>query len=180
MKLLLFGQIGSGKSHVGALLAQEFGFHYHDADTDLPGEIVDAIRRHAPLTDDMRDQFAERIATRLEALSASHSNFVVAQALFKDRQRSLLLARCPSLHLVWVRSTPVLIAARLKERTGHIASAYYADVVNPVFEAPTVPHLILDNLGDSEQLRLALIELLATANRTAKDPVCRSRCSSFQ
>ena len=170
MKLLLFGQIGSGKSHVGALLSREFGFHYHDADQDLPDEIAKAIRRHEPLTDTMRDLFADRIIARIDLLSTLYPNFVVAQALFKDRQRRRLLAAFPWLRLVWVRSTPELIATRLQERTGHLASAYYASVVNPAFEPPGLPHLALDNLSNPDRLRLDLAGLLVSAEKAPSVP----------
>lgn len=163
MKLLLFGQIGSGKSHIGELLARDFGLHYHDADTDLPPEIAAAIRRHEPLTDAMRDAFVARIAVRIAALSVTHLNFVVAQALFKDRHRALLQTVFPDLQLIWVRTTPDLIAARLDERAGHLATAYYAEIVNPAFEPPTVPHLTLDNLADPARLHLDLTRLLNQA-----------------
>lgn len=165
MKLLLFGQIGSGKSHVGALLGREFGLHYHDADADLPPGMVAAIRRHEPLTDSMRDHFADRMIARIAALSADHPRFVVAQALFKDRQRARLLTAFPDLRLVWVRSTPALIAARLRQRTGHLASVYYAATVNPAFEPPSVPHLVLENLADTQRLRLDLARLLSGIGR---------------
>ena len=52
---------------------------------------------------------------------------------------------------------------------GHLASAYYADIVNPAFEAPTVPHLALDNFGNPDPLRPAQIELFATADNTAEN-----------
>ncbi len=169
MKLLLFGQIGSGKSHIGELLARDFGLHYHDADTDLPTDIAAAIRRHEPFTEAMRDAFVDRIATRISALSATHLNFVVAQALFKDRHRALLQTAFPDLQLIWVRSTPDLIAARLNERAGHLATAYYAEIVNPAFEPPTVPHFAIDNLADPARLHLDLTLLLnqTTAYATA-------------
>lgn len=47
----------------------------------------------------MRDAFSDRI---------------IAQALFKNRQRERLLAAFPDLYLVWVRSTPALTAVMRK------------------------------------------------------------------
>ena len=167
MKLLLFGQIGSGKSHIGELLARDFGLHYHDADDDLPPEIAEAIRRHEPFTDAMRDAFADRIIARIALLSEVHPRFVVAQALFKDHQRARLLAAFPDLRLVWVHSTPALISARLEERAGHIASAYYASIVNPAFEPPSVPHLTLENLADAVRLHRDMTKLLSESNRVS-------------
>lgn len=162
MKLLLFGQIGSGKSYIGELLAREFGLHYHDADRDLPADALEAIRRHEPFTEGMREQFLDRIIARIDELSTMHPRFVIAQALFKNRQRARLREAFPSLQLVWVRSSPEQIEERLRARTGHIASSYYANTVNPGFEPPIVPHLVLDNVADAEGLRLNLVRLLAS------------------
>ena len=47
----------------------------------------------------MRDAFSDRI---------------IAQALFKSRQRERLLAAFRDLYLVWVRSTPALTAVMRK------------------------------------------------------------------
>lgn len=162
MELLLFGPIGSGKSYIGELLAQEFGLHYHDADHDLPADALEAIVRHEPFTEAMREQFLERVIARIRVLANAHPHFVVAQALFRNRQRARLLDTFPSLQLVWVRSSPEQIAERLRARTGHLASSYYATTVNPSFEPPTVPHLALDNVPDPDGLRFNLVRLLAS------------------
>lgn len=160
MKLLLFGEIGSGKSFIGDLLAREFGLHYHDADTDLPPEIAGAIRRHEPLTDAMRDAFVDRIEARIAVLSSAHSRFVIAQALFRNRHRARLLAAFPGLTFVWVQSPSAQIERRLQMRTGHLATTYYASLVNPFFEAPTVPHHVITNEDDLDQLREQLVRLV--------------------
>lgn len=170
MKLLLFGQIGSGKSYIGDLLARQFGLHHHEADHDLPADMVNALRRHEPFTDAMRDDFAERIRARIASLARTHHRLVVSQALFKERHRTRLQTAFPDLQLVWVRSSPALIAERLRERTGHLASAYYAEVVNPGFEPPVGPHLVLDNLADPARLQLDLTRLLATLDEAARTP----------
>ena len=174
LHLLLFGQIGSGKSHVGELLAREFELHHHDADQDLPPAIAAAIRRHEPFTEAMRDDFVGRIQARIASLVRDHPRFVVSQALFKERNRNRLHIAFPDLRFVWVRSTPELIAARLKERTGHVASAYYAQTVNPAFEPPALPHRVLDNLADPARLRLDLACLLAEATTSAESPALTS------
>jgi gluconate kinase len=168
LHLLLFGQIGSGKSHLGELLARECGFHHHDADQDLPPAIVAAIRRHEPFTEAMRDDFVSRIHDRVAWLTREHPRFVVSQALFKERHRARLHIAFPDLHFVWVRSTPELIAARLETRVGYLASAYYAQTVNPSFEPPALPHLVVDNVTDPARLQLDLVRLLTAAPKLAR------------
>ncbi len=162
MKLLLFGQIGSGKSFVGETLQREFSLFYHDADSDLPASMIEAVRNHQPISEAMRDEFTGVIIARIRDLALHHESFCVAQALFKNRHRARILAEIPDVVPVWIRSTPELIRARLHERTGHLASAYYAKAINPGFEEPLMPHSVIDNLGDRaallEQLRQLLID----------------------
>ena len=160
MKLFLFGQIGSGKSHVGHLLGERFNLHFHDADDDLPTSIRIAVKNHLPISDTMRDEFTEIIVSRIRSLSTRHENLCVAQALFKNKHREKLLCALPDIRMVWVRSHPDLIARRLERRTDHLATAYYATVVNPKFEVPTIPHESVENTEDGCLLDHRLAELI--------------------
>lgn len=160
MKLLLFGKIGSGKSYVGELCQREFGMAYHDADLDLPEVMRKAIRNHQSITEDMRDDFVERIIERIHALSQQHEQFCIAQALFKNRHRLRILEAFPDVQMVWVRSTEALINERLEERTGHVASLYYAQMVNPNFEEPAHRHLTIENTGDDPWLCGQMLSIL--------------------
>ncbi len=160
MKLFLFGQVGSGKSHIGRLLGARFGIHFHDGDDDLPACIRVAVKDHLPITDAMRDEFTDIIIARIRSLSSQHDNLCVAQALFKNAHRQKLLRAVPDVHMVWVRSTPDMIANRLARRTGHLATGYYAAIVNPGFESPTVPHRVFENCDDPSLLDRRLRELI--------------------
>ena len=169
MKLLLFGKIGSGKSFVGELLQRDHGIPYHDADLDLPESMKEVIRRHEPITEEMRDAFVDRIVARMRSLSHEHADFCVAQALFKNRHRERILAAFPDLTMVWVQSTDEFVEARLRERTSHLASRYYAQQVNPQFEAPTHAHEVIENSANLAFLHSQLDSLL-TAIRRAHPP----------
>jgi sugar-phosphatase len=174
MKLLLFGKIGSGKSFIGELLQREFGITYHDADLDLPESVKEAIRMHEPINGEMRDAFVERIIERIRLLSLEHRQFCVAQALFKNRHRMRILEELPDFKLVWVRSADELMDAPLHERAGHLASQYYAQMVNPQFEEPTHPHLVVENSSDIELLRRQIVSLLTSASPGAQVPTFKA------
>lgn len=160
MKILLFGKIGSGKSFVGEFIEREYGLPYYDADQDLPRAIVEAIRAHRPISEQMREGVTEKIIERIHLLQNEHQEFCVAQALFKNRQRVRLLEEFPDLRFVWVRSEPPQMDVRLRERTGHVASHYYADTVNPQFEPPSMAHWILENVADPSELHVRVANLL--------------------
>lgn len=161
MNLFLFGQAGSGKSYVGTLLQRRFGFHFHDADWDLPPALHAAVASHQPITEDMRYEFTEAIVQRIVRLRQEHQRFVVAQALFKNRHRERLRQAFPDLHFVWIRAPRSLLLERLRKRVGHLASSYYADLINPGFEEPTLPHSVIENISDPRQLESDLAALCA-------------------
>ena len=161
MKIMLFGQIGSGKTHIGSLLNSRFRIHFHDADADLPPRIREAIQKQEPICDAMRDEFTEAIISRIQALEATHEHFCVAQALFKNRHRERVREAIPRLDFVWVKSTPTLISERLQQRTGHLATAYYGEIINPQFELPTIPHRVIENAGEDSLLESRISYVLA-------------------
>lgn len=171
---MLFGKIGSGKSYVGELFQREFGLPYHDADQDLPAIMREAIRNHQAITEEMRDDFVKSIIERIRQLSQEHQHFCIAQALFKNRHRLQILSAFPELQMVWVRSDESLINPRLENRIGHLASLYYAQMVNPNFEEPSHGHLVIDNTGDDSPLFHQMRSLLSSDSAVAMGNLLQS------
>jgi gluconokinase len=86
----IFGQIGAGKSSLGAAAARALGVHFHEGDQDLPESLVAAIRERRPFTDALRDEFADVLGNRIDQLKRDHERFILAQGLFYNRQRHRL------------------------------------------------------------------------------------------
>jgi hypothetical protein len=55
----------------------------------------------------------------------------------------------------------MLISERLQQRTGHLATAYYGEIINPQFELPTIPHQVIENAGDDSLLESRISHVLA-------------------
>ena len=86
--IYLFGLPGTGKSHVGRLLASRFGFRFADADDWLPDEMLQTLREGRAFTPDQRDGFYELVLQRVaEILQGGCTRLVVAQATFKNQHR---------------------------------------------------------------------------------------------
>jgi gluconokinase len=147
----LFGQIGAGKSSLGAAAARRWNVPFHEGDQDLPPSVLAAIRERRPFTDALRDEFAAVLADRIEELGRAHPQFILAQGLFYNRQRRALLARHPGLRFVWVRARPEVIEGRVSQRNHPLADLSYARLANPYFEVPDFPHLVLDNDGTEQE-----------------------------
>jgi gluconate kinase len=153
----LFGKAGSGKSHIGEA-SRAYGFHFHDADADLPEDFRRAMERGGGVTEEMREALLASIVGTIGRLAAAHRDVCISQALVRDRLRSRILQAVPSVEYVWVDAPEDVLRARLESRPAHVASKTYAQTVNSLFEAPTVPHQTFVNDGDAarfeEQMRV--------------------------
>ena len=151
---IFFGQSGAGKTFVMRACAEEFGFEPYDGDRDLTPEMQRALREHRIFTPQMRAQFStvlsRGIRERWLALAQSQSEragLAVSQGLFKAHDRAQLQGDFPEARLVWVRAPEDCIEARLRQRTGHVASSAYARLVNGGFEPPALNDNVLENDG---------------------------------
>jgi gluconokinase len=160
--IVLFGLPGAGKSHVGGLLRDEFGFHFHEADDDIPAEYRARVAAGEVVPDALRDDYHHALLDRLAALSAAYPRLAVAAPLLRDKHRRWIVERFPEVALVRVTCAPEVWEARLAARPAHAISLDYARRVRALDEPPTVPHLVLDNSSaGSAALRQALRALLA-------------------
>ena len=152
----LFGKAGSGKTHIGEA-SRAYGFHFHDADQDLPPAFRHAMERGGGVTEAMREEFLSGLVGTIERLAAAYPDVCVSQALVRDRLRIRVLEAVPAVQYVWVDAPEEVLAARLESRPDHIARAPYARMVNSLFELPTVPHAKFIKDGDAarfaEQMR---------------------------
>jgi carbohydrate kinase (thermoresistant glucokinase family) len=144
----LFGKAGSGKSHIGRLASERYGFHFHDADEDLPERFRKAIERQEKVTDEVRGEYFENIIATIRRLTLAHARVCVCQALIRNKYREMILEAVPSVQFVWVEASDELVASRLKRRAGHLAPRPYAEFVNRIFEPPTVAHVRFENGDD--------------------------------
>ena len=105
------GVAGSGKSTVGALLAERLGVQYLDADEFHPPQNVAKMSAGIPLEDADRWPWLARLNAELK----QRSRAVLACSALKESYRARLGdgLRCRYVHL---RGSPELIGARLAAR----------------------------------------------------------------
>src|SRR5688572_32531809 len=131
------------------MASRSYGFHFHDADRDLPDAFRKAMERGGGVTEEMREEFTAILIATIERLASTHRDVCISQALVRNRMRERILQAVPSVGLVWVDAPDDVISARLESRPDHIASKPYARTVNSPFELPTVPHEKFVNDNDS-------------------------------
>lgn len=153
---LLFGKAGSGKSYVGRLASLTYGFHFHDADEDLPERFRRAIENQEKVTEEVREEYIDAVIATTRRLMRSYKDICVSQALVRDKYRRKILEAIPSVEFVWVDAPEELIMSRLETRVGHIAGRGYGVMVNRIFEMPTVAHVKFENGNDPTQFEAQL------------------------
>jgi gluconate kinase len=173
MLVYLFGLPAAGKNYVGELLAEAFGFFFHDADCDLTADMHEAIRLGQPFTEAMRDRFYDVVIERIEALTAVHANVAVAQATFKEKHRNRILERFPEALMILVEADEAVRVQRL-QRGNNLITADYALQIAKLYEPPLCACAVLENNDGPEAVVAQLGELLAGQNNNRMNAEKRS------
>lgn len=121
--LLVCGVSGSGKSTIGALLAQRLGWVYAEADAFHPPRNVAKMAAGHPLDDADRAPWLAAIGRFVDETTAAGTPAVVTCSALKRVYRDELRAGRPNLRLVFLEASYELIRQRLSAREGHFFPA---------------------------------------------------------
>jgi len=110
------GVSGCGKTTVGTLLAEKIGGAFLDADDLHPASNIDRMKRGAPLTDEDRIPWLDRVAAAIRGRDPSRP-LVVACSALKQAYRERLGRE--NFRLVHLTGPSPLIAERMKARPAH-------------------------------------------------------------
>jgi gluconokinase len=114
------GVSGSGKSTVGAALAQRLAVPFADADAFHPDANIAKMAAGEPLDDTDRYPWLEAIG---EWLARHADGGVMSCSALKRDYRDRLRAHCPRVEFLHLSGSPELIAHRLAGRPGHFMPA---------------------------------------------------------
>jgi gluconokinase len=117
--LILMGVSGSGKSTVGAMLAQRLQWEFADADWFHPASNVDKMHKGIPLTDEDRWPWLHAIAAWIDKMRCSGGHGVVTCSALKRRYRDILIGDRSDVRLVYLKGDETLIARRIATRHEH-------------------------------------------------------------
>ncbi|MBE0009728.1 MULTISPECIES: gluconokinase [unclassified Arthrobacter] len=137
--IVVMGVQGSGKSTIGALLAERLGVSFIDGDDLHPEDNKTLMASGTPLTDDNRLPWLHTVGNVLA--QGRQTGIVVACSALKLAYRDLLRGHVPELVVVHPHGTMELVAARISAREHEymppslLASQYES----------------LQNLGDDER-----------------------------
>ncbi|HYB34684.1 MAG TPA: gluconokinase [Mycobacterium sp.] len=110
------GVSGSGKSAVGAALAQLLRVPFADADTLHPEANIAKMSAGEPLTDEDRYPWLEAVG---EWLADHRDGGVMSCSALKRKYRDQLRTHCPRIEFLHLSGAPELIERRHARRPGH-------------------------------------------------------------
>lgn len=135
MIVIVMGVVGSGKTTIGRLLAEQMGWEFADADDFHSASNVEKIRNGVALTDADRAPWLDSLRSAISQWVVARRNVVLACSALKRTYREKLEAG-PEVRFVYLRGSPALIADRLRLRHGHFANeqilaSQFADLEEP-------------------------------------------------
>lgn len=114
--LVVMGVSGSGKSTVGAAIAQRFRVPFEDADDLHPSANIAKMSRGEPLDDSDRYPWLELVG---EWLAVHDDGGVMSCSALKRKYRDQIRGIAPTVRFLLLEGTPEVIAARQAARPGH-------------------------------------------------------------
>ena len=117
--LIVAGVSGSGKTTMGAMLADRLGWPFADADDFHPAANVEKMRAGIPLTDEDRWPWLRAIAAWMDERIALGESAVMTCSALKRSYRDVLLGGRPEALLVFLAVDREVVARRLAGRHGH-------------------------------------------------------------
>jgi gluconokinase len=118
--VLVAGVAGSGKSTIGALLAERLGWEFEDGDDLHPASSIAKMKAGHPLTDADRRPWLAAVAGWIDERTAAGRSGVIACSALKRSYREHLLDGRPDLRMVFLEVIDrATLAARLQGRHGH-------------------------------------------------------------
>jgi len=149
MVVIIFGVSGAGKTTIGQLLAEEFGWRFYEADDFHSQANIDKMRQGVPLTDKDRWPWLESLRQVIKRCPAAGENAVLACSALKEAYRRRLRLNA-DVKLVFLRGDYELIVNQLRQRRGHfmnpaLLQSQFADLEEPL---PTEGAVVIE-LGQS-------------------------------
>lgn len=149
MRLVVMGVSGSGKSTIGAALAERLGLPFVDGDALHPPANVEKMAAGIALTDDDRWPWLARVGERL-----AEGDVVVACSALKRSYREAILAVAPDAQFIHLTGSHELLHDRMLRRPGHFMPPTLLESQLAILEplAPDEPGIVTLNEGSAQSV----------------------------
>ncbi|MDO9411953.1 MAG: gluconokinase [Pseudolabrys sp.] len=119
MMIIIMGVSGSGKSTVGAILADALKRPLIEGDSLHPPANIEKMSKGIPLNDDDRLPWLKAIAARIDDARRAGQPVIVACSALKRSYRGILQDGHDDVGFVYLKGTKEQLAARMATRKGH-------------------------------------------------------------
>jgi len=140
---VVMGVAGSGKSVVGAALAEALGCRFVEGDELQPLENVARMSGGLPLTDEHRVPWLESIGREIATSVSRGEGVVAACSALKQVYRDRLRAHSPEIVFVYLMLDPDMARQRVAQRKGHFMPASLVESQFAALEPPTSDENVL-------------------------------------
>jgi gluconokinase len=161
MILIMMGVSGSGKTTVGQLLAQEFGWPFYEGDEFHSPANIAKMSQGIPLSDSDRVPWLAALEQLMDSLLAAGRSAIFTCSALKHEYREQLRQGRPEVRFVYLKGSYELIRERLEERSGHYMRAGMLDSQFDALEEPAGEDVLtlnaaLDPAGLVDAIRQAI------------------------
>jgi gluconokinase len=160
MIVLIGGVAGSGKTTVGALLADRLHWRCADADAFHSPANIAKMRSGVPLTDADRQPWLKAITAWMDERASAGEPAIVGCSALKQSYRDELLTGRPGARLAFLEISRAVAFARLAARHGHFFTVALLDSqfaeLEPPKESPQV--IVLDGAAPPGRLAADIID----------------------
>ncbi|ANO32018.1 gluconokinase [Vibrio breoganii] len=130
--IIVMGVCASGKSTIGAQLAQKLGYKFIDGDDLHPRANIQKMASGMPLDDDDRTPWLERIRDAAYSLESKNEHGVIVCSALKKKYRDQIREGNGNVTFLFLDGSMDLIMERMKQRKGHFMKL---NMVTSQFEA---------------------------------------------
>jgi gluconate kinase len=146
--MILFGEMGAGKSYSGKLIAKEMDLTFFDGDTVASSQMIEKVSKFRPLTREMVANFVDTLLQEIEKrASQAPGALVVAQALYFDQDRVRIYKRLTELgyrvRFYWIKPRFWRNLSQLWSRPKGLQWIWYWLINKPFFQKPTHPYALI-------------------------------------
>lgn len=146
--LIVMGVSGSGKSTLGAALAQALDCPFLDGDDFHDAAAIAKMSAGAPLTDDDRWPWLDRVGRAMgQALTTNSTAVAACSALRRGYRNRLRAAISAPTRFILLDASPDELQRRLAQRQGHYMPASLLDSQLATLEPPDADEVALRLAG---------------------------------
>lgn len=130
------GVSGSGKTTIGALLAERLHWPFEEGDRLHPPANIEKMRRGVPLDDADRRPWLQAIARVVDGWLEAKESGIVACSALKRAYRRVIIGERRDLQLVYLQGSRELILHRMAARHDHFMPPSLLDSQLETLEEP--------------------------------------------